>query len=425
MNIVLVFSSFSPYHHARALALSQACTAKGYHLHIVAMTAPSLSHQWMPETRINIHILCRIGSDGDVSLKEVFGAWRRFLNAHRPAVVIIAGYWPLSIALLSLVAIARRIPRILMTESHAATAKRRGLGALAKRLVVSSFSAALVGGQPHKEYLLSLGFNSACIRAGYDCVDNDFFAKEAAVVRSDASKFRARYLLPNNFFLSVGRHVPKKNIGTLITAYAGYCNRVFEKAFDLVIVGEGPLSNILREQCATLGLPVRDLSSETFSAGKPSLSPPRLSGKSIVHFYGTRKINELPTFFALARAFVLPSIEEEWGLVVNEAMASVCPVIVSKRAGCAQDLLPEVLCDDILSSYPDDQIKLRSTGVLFDPERVQDLVRALEFMTLSDELRQSMAVNARTVVERFSPRRFAEHAVQLAELVTASNSPRR
>jgi 1,2-diacylglycerol 3-alpha-glucosyltransferase len=417
MNIVLVFSSFSPYHHARALALRRACGEKGYRLIIAAMTAPSLSHQWTPDIDSGIHVLCRSGSDGNVSLKELLLAWTRFLKVHRPAVVVIAGYWPFSITLLSLVAIAKGIPRILMTESHAATAKGTVFAAFAKRLLVSSFSAALVGGKPHTEYLLSLGFNSARIRDGYDCVENDFFAKEAAVIRGQADKFRDRYCLPDNFFLSVARLVPKKNIGTLITAYVEYCNRVCEKALDLVIVGDGELAAKLRQQCAALGHPVRDVSHENFTAETTPLSLLGPSEKPKVHFYGPRKINELPTFFALARAFVLPSIEEEWGLVVNEAMASGCPVIVSERAGCAQDLLPEAFAGES-QSYCPAKVKLRSSGVLFDPERVEDLVHALKMMTFAPELRQSMAANAGRVVERYSPRRFAVHTLQLAELVT-------
>jgi glycosyltransferase involved in cell wall biosynthesis len=382
------------------------------------MTAPSLGHQWTADTDIDVHVLCSSGSDGNVSLKELLFAWIRFLKVHCPAVVVIAGYWPFSITLLSLVAIAKGIPRILMTESHAATAKGIGFAAFAKRFFVSSFSAALVGGKVHAEYLLSLGFNSARIRDGYDCVENDFFAKEAAVIRSEADKFRHRYRLPENFFLSVARLVPKKNIEALITAYARYCNRVCDKAFDLVIVGDGELAARLRQQCATLGQRVRDVSRENFSAERPPLPLAGPREKPKVHFYGSRKINELPTFFALARAFVLPSVDEEWGLVVNEAMASSCPVIVSERAGCAQDLLPEVFAVGSQGCCSAQPVKLRSSGILFDPERVGDLVHALEMMTFSCELRQSMAINAGKAVERYSPRRFAEHALQLAELVT-------
>jgi hypothetical protein len=64
------------------------------------------------------------------------------------------------------------------------------------------------------------------------------------------------------------------------------------------------------------------------------------------------------------------------------------------------------------------QVKLRSSGVLIDPERVEDLVHALKMMTFAPELRQKMAANAGRVVERYSPRRFAENTLQLAELVT-------
>jgi len=47
----------------------------------------------------------------------------------------------------------------------------------------------------------------------------------------------------------------------------------------------------------------------------------------------------LPRFFQLADVFVLPSRHEPWGLIVNEAMASSCPVIVSTDVGCHADLI--------------------------------------------------------------------------------------
>jgi len=246
MIIALVFSSFGPYHRARALALRQICATKGHRLVVAAMTAATLSHQWSPETDLEISVLCSSGSDGDVRLSEAFWAWTRFLRKHRPDVVVIAGYWPLSITLLSAVALARRTPRILMTESHAGTAKTRGLRTLAKRLILGSFSAALVGGKPQRDYLQSLGFSPARIRDGYDCVDNDLFKAQAAIVRAAPQEFQRKYGLPNDFFLTVARLVPKKNIEGLITAYAHYRNRIGQNAFHLVIVGDGELAGALR-----------------------------------------------------------------------------------------------------------------------------------------------------------------------------------
>jgi glycosyltransferase involved in cell wall biosynthesis len=48
---------------------------------------------------------------------------------------------------------------------------------------------------------------------------------------------------------------------------------------------------------------------------------------------------DLPTVYAAADCLVLPSdYGETWGLVVNEALSSGVPAIVSNRCGCAEDL---------------------------------------------------------------------------------------
>src|SRR5207247_9742522 len=49
--------------------------------------------------------------------------------------------------------------------------------------------------------------------------------------------------------------------------------------------------------------------------------------------------SELPGLYAASDVFVLPSAQESWGLVVNEAMAAGLPVIVSDEVGAAPDLV--------------------------------------------------------------------------------------
>jgi glycosyltransferase involved in cell wall biosynthesis len=58
-----------------------------------------------------------------------------------------------------------------------------------------------------------------------------------------------------------------------------------------------------------------------------------------VHFAGFKNQTELPAVYAAADCFVLPSTIETWGLVVNEAMASGLPAIVTEACGCAPDLV--------------------------------------------------------------------------------------
>src|SRR5262249_59830905 len=56
---------------------------------------------------------------------------------------------------------------------------------------------------------------------------------------------------------------------------------------------------------------------------------------------GFKQYDELPAYYGLASAFVHTSTTEQWGLVVNEAMAAGLPVLVSERCGCGPDLVRE------------------------------------------------------------------------------------
>jgi glycosyltransferase involved in cell wall biosynthesis len=64
-------------------------------------------------------------------------------------------------------------------------------------------------------------------------------------------------------------------------------------------------------------------------------------GDEAVRFLGFRNQTELPRFFDLCDVFVLPSVSEPWGLVVNEAMNAARAVIVSDEVGCAEDLVAD------------------------------------------------------------------------------------
>ena len=100
-------------------------------------------------------------------------------------------------------------------------------------------------------------------------------------------------------------------------------------------------------------------------------------------------------FYGLADAFILPSIKEEWGLVVNEAMASGLPVIVSKTAGCAEDLLDAVKPDDAPPGTGSQLARMglkdcvRANGLVFDPNSSEELAQALLLLESSAELRKT------------------------------------
>jgi glycosyltransferase involved in cell wall biosynthesis len=133
----------------------------------------------------------------------------------------------------------------------------------------------------------------------------------------------------------------------------------------------------------------------------------------------------------------LPSLKEEWGLVVNEAMAAGLPVIVSRTAGCAEDLLPEATASRSMEhgawsmesgedTAPLNSLEERSNGFVFDPKSSDALSEALR--RIADPLNPkrstlnaaAMGRRSREIVAKFSCENFARQALRAAEAAGAS-----
>jgi len=302
--------------------------------------------------------------------------------------------------------------------------------------------------------------------------------------------YRKAYGLPERYFLSLGRMVEKKNLSTLVEAYARFARASVEKHGagsrehgekkhgagsmeqranltencklntehcppGLVFVGSGELEDALREQARSLGLRVVDCT----AAGSQSSGVSRQEGtaancklqtehslendRGAVFFYGFRQIEENAVFYALAEAFVLPSLKEEWGLVVNEAMACSLPVIVSRTAGCAEDLLPlseSVQCSvgsvqsgenadaDDCRLKTENSLEQRSNGFIFDPKSSDALSEALRRIAEGETadggdaaatLKAEMGRRSREIVAKFGCENFARQALRAAEEASA------
>jgi glycosyltransferase involved in cell wall biosynthesis len=118
---------------------------------------------------------------------------------------------------------------------------------------------------------------------------------------------------------------------------------------------------------------------------------------SFVKVLGSLMDEELVLIYNLAEAFVLPSLWEGFGLPVVEAMACGTPVLASDRAS-----LPEVAGE---------------AGLLFDPERVDDLKELLYNVLQSSELRQKMRVNGLLQAKKFSWDKTAAETLDVYERV--------
>ena len=359
--------------------------------------------------------LCPDSVSEELPFKTVFLRTRRELARLAVEVCFLPSYAPKQSLAALLAARSLGVRTVMMNESHAGTARASGAAALAKRWLVGLFHAALVGGNPQKRYFASMGLPGDRIFTGYDAVDNDYFARRAEEVRGQRSEVRGRYGLPEHYFLSLGRFIAKKNLGTLIRAYGEFLNASSVRQTHLVMVGSGEEEQTLRSLCTGLQLPIYDHS--TLDASRSTLRPDAPG----VHFYGFRQIEENPVFYALADAFILPSLYEEWGLVVNEAMASGLPVVVSETAGCAEDLLepgwpavPDHSSSDTLRALGRIGGRMRKNGFVFDPQSPGTLAGTLLALGSVPALPHAMGQASRRIVEKFSCENFSRNALMAA-----------
>jgi glycosyltransferase involved in cell wall biosynthesis len=300
-----------------------------------------------------------------------------------PAVVVVPGWsHPAALAMLEWSS-SRRRPVVLMSASTAHDGRRRWWREAIKRRIVALGGAALAGGAPQTAYLRALGLRSDAVFPGYDAVDNAHFTERAGRVRAMAEAERARLGLPERFFLASGRFVAEKNLPRLLDAYARYRRRAGAGAWHLVLLGDGALRPEVERRIAR----------------------PDLAGAVILP--GVRQYDELPAWYGLAGAFVLASMSEPWGLVVNEAMASGLPVIVSKRCGCVPDLVRDGV-----------------NGFTFDPcdvEELAGLMRRLAAMT--DGQRQALGRAGQRIIADWGPERFADGLMQAVRIATSRPPP--
>ncbi len=437
------------------------------------IAAESSTYQWSSdgiELCANLRTLCTGTLETSPPL-QVFLRARKFFRDERIGVAFLASYWPAPQLALAMAAKSLGIPTVMMSDSHAGTERAAGLKKRLKRRIVRMFDAALVAGSPHQRYYASLGIPVERIFTGFDVVDNRFFSESSARARHlatsretcGAHEIRTKLRLPDRYFLNIGRMVEKKNLSTLLDAFSQYvrnCTRNGEAAYSLVLVGSGECERTLRRKARTLGLNVIDCTdvsvkestvtscncSKTVEDGSEYAASDAHKAKAgSVLFYGYRQITETPFFYAFAEAFILPSLSEEWGLVVNEAMACSLPVIVSRTAGCAEDLLPPVGAGHRLTSPcrgagvelghegRGPRLEERANGFLFDPTSSDALAEAMSLIaSASQEGHQDqrnavisqMKTQSLQIVAGFSCEYFARQTLRAAAASTENSSDR-
>jgi 1,2-diacylglycerol 3-alpha-glucosyltransferase len=380
--IAVIFHRLGPYHFARLRAAGSLSS-----IIAVETSGTDETYAWDLIAGADGFERVTLFENADAQRQPACEVVRRMvaaLDKIRPSVVVVPG-WADVAALAALQWCAKnKIPAVCMSESTVWDEPRKGWKEFIKRQVVNLFSAGLAGGTPHKEYLVQLGMPAERVFLGYDAVDNDYFAAETLKVGSRKSEVRKKNSLPENYFLASNRFIEKKNLLRLIEGYARYRQlaengKQNEEIWDLVLLGDGALRKNLEARRSELGV------------------------DRWVHLPGFRQYPELPEYYACARAFIHASTSEQWGLVVNEAMASGLPVLVSNRCGCARDLVQDGV-----------------NGFTFDPYDVEQLAQLMRKISAAPFPLSAFASASQRIIADWGPEKFAQGlkaAVECAQRV--------
>jgi glycosyltransferase involved in cell wall biosynthesis len=365
-TVAVVFQHIGPYHHARLNAAARHFRVVGVEWSAHDTFGWGRPGEASAYRKVSLFERCMRGAHAGSVLDSALSA---AMEENRPDAVAVNGWGDFGSAITLRCCCRRKLPIVLMSESSAGDNRRNWLIEAIKSRVIKLSAAALVGGRAHAKYLAALGLSPEAISTGYDAVDNDHFARGADCARAEPGPLRQRWGLPANYFLASSRFIPKKNLMFLIRAYARYYasdrGESGDNAWKLLLLGDGPQRPDIEALARELHV-------------AESLFMP-----------GFKTYEVLPAYYGLAGAFLHASTTEQWGLVVNEAMASGLPVVVSDRCGCAGELL-----------------RHGENGFAFDPRDETGLADYMLQVAHDPVRRSAMGRRSRELIQDWGPERF-------------------
>jgi glycosyltransferase involved in cell wall biosynthesis len=283
------------------------------------------------------------------------------------------------------------IPVLLRTDStlidHPRGPAKLALKSIFFRILRRFTFGVLSVGQRNTEYWRHhLGPDITVFSIPY-AVDNAFFQERCRAASATREQLRQQLGLEANrpVLLFASKLLARKCCIDLVDAYFELVRRLKLKDGSrrlpyLLIVGEG-------EQRPQIEARLQQASAED---------------REGVQLLGFRNQSELPRFYDLCDVFVLPSIHEPWGLVVNEAMNAGKAIVVSDQVGCQPDLVED-----------------GDNGVVFPARNVSALADALERVLEGPTVYRKMGERSLERIQAFS---FAANIRGLMQAFTAASA---
>jgi len=235
------------------------------------------------------------------------------------------------------------IPLLIAYERTAHTERNCPIWRRLYRRFIGIFTSGYIAnGILTKQYLMSQGVKSKNIFTGGMCADSFGLAQNVFLMgKEDVLAFKQQVFGSNPSgitFVFVGRMIPLKGISYLLQGWKKHIETYPNDR--LLLVGDGPELSKFRAE-------FKDYHSVIFTGG---------IDYSIIYKY-----------YAISDVFIIPTLEDNWSLVVPEAMACGLPIACSIYNGCH----PELVHKD-------------NNGITFDPLDRESVTNALHYFHTVD-----------------------------------------
>jgi glycosyltransferase involved in cell wall biosynthesis len=259
------------------------------------------------------------------------------------------------------------IPVLLRAESTMHDRPRSRMKLAVKglffKLLKSRVSAVLSIGDENRAYWTHNFGEEFPLFPCYYAVDNDFFQRQCAAAAKTREEFRTSLGLDPGrpIILFSAKLVPRKRCADLLEAYLQLSKSVsLQPIPHLLIVGDGAERSSLESRAKEV---------------RPG----------DVRFLGFRNQSELPRFYDLCNVFVLASVDEPWGLAINEVMNAGRAVVVTDQVGCQKNLVHHGV-----------------NGCVVHAGDVDGLVRSLRTVLANERTAQAMGAESLRIIEEYN-----------------------
>lgn len=300
--------------------------------------------------------------------------FQKYINDRSYDHIVIGGYATPTSALAINYLKIKKIPFTLNIDGGMISENESNFKKSIKKYFISSASAWLSTGEVGSNYLEYYGANRKKIFNYPFTTLKEIDMLNHILNKDDKNKLRKKLGLEGNrIILTVGQFIHRKGFDILINA----CSQIPSDT-AIYFVGGSPTKEYL-ELRDTLQL-------------------------NNIHFVGFKPKDEILSYYRAADIFVLPTREDIWGLVINEAMANGLPVVTTNKCVAGLEL-----------------VKNYDNGFIVPVESVDELSLRINEIINNDELMIKMAESSLQKAKKYTIENMAMETYTILNMIKKDN----